>query len=264
MDRSIRPRGLILDIDGTLVDDGRVVAGAPEAIAALRAAGVPLRFVTNTTRVGRPAIVDQLGRLGIHTAGDELFTAPLAAAAWLAREGLRRIALCLPPEAAEAFADLDIVDECPDAVVVGDLGDGWTFARLNQAFRWILDGARLVALQRNRYWRTGGGVQLDAGPYVAALEYAAGVTATLVGKPSRPMFEMAAASMGLGLDAVAVVGDDIASDVGGGQAAGAMGILVKTGKFRAAELERSSVHPDLILDSVADLPRALFDRPSSS
>src|SRR5690606_19090550 len=122
-------------------------------------------------------------------------------------------------------------------VVIGDLGEGWSFSRLNAAFRQVLGGATLLALQKNRYWRTGDGLSLDAGPFVAALEYATGVEAVVVGKPSEDFFRLAAASMALPPDRITVIGDDLESDVGGAQAAGMRGILVRTGKFREESLQ---------------------------
>lgn len=251
------PRGVLLDLDGTLYQGNRPVAGAPEAVRRLREAGYGVRFVTNTTRRPRSELVERLRGLGIEADRHELFTAPAAAAARLAERGVERIALCLPRETLAEFSTFRQDEREPEAVVVGDLGDEWTFHRLNRAFRWLLAGAELVALQRNRYWRTEAGLVLDAGPFVAALEYAAGVEATVVGKPSREFFAGAARSMGLDLSEVVMVGDDPAADVGGARAAGARGVLVRTGKFREEELAGSEVRPDAVIDSVAELPALL-------
>lgn len=121
----------------------------------------------------------------------------------------------------------------------------------------VMGGAELVALQRNRYWETGKGLDLDAGAFVAALEYATGQEATIVGKPSQAFFEAAAESMGADLANVAVVGDDITTDVAGAQRCGAAAVLVRTGKFREDDLSPAAPKPDLVLDSVASLPSAL-------
>jgi HAD superfamily hydrolase (TIGR01458 family) len=160
----------------------------------------------------------------------------------------------------EDFAEFEIDDKTPQAVVVGDLGSAWTHDVLNAAFRQLLDGAELVALQKGRYWISDQGLTLDAGAWVAALEYAASVTAHVVGKPNREFFEAAVASMGLEIDEVAMVGDDIFNDVDGAQRAGAKGILVRTGKFRQDAVDRSEVKPELIVDSLADLPDQITPR----
>jgi HAD superfamily hydrolase (TIGR01458 family) len=255
---SAGPRGLLLDLDGTVYEDGAPLPGAPEAVAELREGGVPVRFVTNTTRVPCATIARWLEGFGIPATEDDVFTPPRAAAAWLGERGVRRISLCLPPESHAEFRAFDVTDRDPEVVVVGDLGRGWTFDVMNRVFRQVLDGVELVALHRNRYWKSGGELLLDVGAFVAAFEYATGRTATLVGKPSRAMFEAAAGSMGLGLADVAMVGDDLQADIGGSQALGIRGFMVRTGKFRAEEVEASEISPDSIIDSVASLPALLL------
>lgn len=247
-------RGVLLDLDGTLYVAGAAVAGAPGAVEALRAAGVGVRFVTNTTRHPRRAVLAELERLGFAARLEEVLTAPVAAAEWLAVRGIRRLALCLPDATREDFAGFTIDEHRPEAVVVGDLGHEWTFDRLNQAFRWLLEGAVLVALQKSRYWQAEHGLELDVGPFVAALEYAAGKEAVLVGKPSREFFLAAVRGTGLPPAEVAMVGDDVLADVAGAQAVGCLGILVRTGKYRPEDERRADVTPDVVLDSVAALP----------
>jgi len=253
-----RPRGLLLDLDGTVYEDDRLIPGADAAIAALREGGVALRFVTNTTRVPCATIAGWLEDYGIPATAEDVFTPPRAAVSWLAERGIRRLGLCLPPGSFDEFAAFEIVEREPEAVVVGDLGTGWTYDVMNRVFRWALDGVALVALHRNRYWRTGGQLLLDVGAFVAAFEYATGRQATLVGKPSRPMFEAAARSMGLAFSEVAMVGDDLQADIGGSQAIGIPGFMVRTGKYRTAEVEASEITPDRVIESVAALPDLLL------
>ena len=253
----MRVRGVLLDLDGTLYQDDRVVPGAAEAVARLRRAGLPLRYVTNTTRLPRAALVDRLRGFGFMAHRDELVTAPVAAAAWLRAHRLHRIALCVPEPTLADFEGFDLDDVRPEAVVVGDLGARWTFERLDHAFRWVLAGARLVALQKNRYWQTPDGLSLDVGPFVVALEYAAGVTATVVGKPSREFFLAASGSMGLNPHEVAMIGDDVFADVAGAQDAGARGVLVRTGKYRAGDETAAGRAPDAVIESVVGVPGLL-------
>ena len=250
-------RGVLLDLDGTVYTAGRLIPGAREAVDAIRRAGLPLRFATNTTRRPRRALVEQLAVLGIEAEAADLVTAPRAAAAWLAAQGIRRAAFHMAGDTLEEFADFDADDLAPEAVVVGDLGTGWTFERLNRAFRQVQAGARLVAMQKNRYWRTADGLTLDAGPFVAALEYATGQQATVAGKPSEAFFGGAADAMGLSPADLVVVGDDIGSDVRGALAAGARGILVRTGKFRDSDLAGPDRAPDAAIASIAELPALL-------
>lgn len=252
-----RPAGLLLDLDGTIYTERELIPEADEAVRALRDSGLPLRFVTNTTRVPRSTIAGWLRDYGITAVAEDIFTPPLAAADWLRENGIERVAVFLPEHAFAEFEGLTIVEETPEAVVIGDLGSAWTFDTMNRAFRWILDGARFLALHRNRYWLTDGGLTLDVGAFIAALEYATDRRAELVGKPSRPMFAAAARSMGLEVADVAMVGDDLESDVAGIQESGGTGILVRTGKFREEILFSTPTEPDLLIDSVADLPGIL-------
>jgi HAD superfamily hydrolase (TIGR01458 family) len=252
-----RPRGVLLDLDGTLWEQDRPIPGAVDAVARLRRAGLAVAFCTNITRWPRRALAERLAHCGISAAPDTIVTAPAAAAAWLEREGLRRVALYVAEATAEDFPACVRDDAAPEAVVLGDLGAGWTFDVLNRAFRQVLGGARPVALQRNRYWKTPDGLTLDAGAFVAAIEYAAGVEATVVGKPSAAFFALAVRVLGVPADQVVVAGDDVTTDVAGARAAGLGAVLVRTGKYRAGDERAITPPPDAVVESVAALP-ALF------
>jgi HAD superfamily hydrolase (TIGR01458 family) len=249
-----RAEGLVLDLDGTVYFGNQPVPGVAEAIEKLRQAGVPMCFATNTTRRPRSDLVARLASMGIEVSADELFTAPVAAARWLAEVGATRVSLLLAGPTYEEFSGFTLDDETPEYVVVGDLGEEWTFDRLNRAFRALMHGAALVAIQKNRFWDPGGGLCLDAGPFVAALEYASGRDAVLVGKPSTAFFATAAGFVGVPLDRVAAVGDSVVNDVVGGQRAGCLGVAVRTGTFRNTHLEGLERPPDAVLDSLAALP----------
>jgi HAD superfamily hydrolase (TIGR01458 family) len=248
------PHAVLLDLDGTVWNDEVVLPGVPRALERLRAAGIRIRFVTNITRLPARALRDQLVSAGIPVAVEDVQTAPVAAAGWLRHAGIRRVALYVAGGTREDFHGFTLDDATPEAVVVGDLGPAWTFERLNGAFLQVMGGARLVALQRNRYWQTGGGLALDAGAFVAALEYATGVEAAIVGKPSRAFFETAVRAVGCAAADVVGVGDDAANDVAGATGAGCRGVLVRTGKYRPGDEETIDPRPDAVVDSVVDLP----------
>jgi phospholysine phosphohistidine inorganic pyrophosphate phosphatase len=239
-----------VDLDGTLYVGDEPVEGARQAAGRLRSSGIAVRYVTNITRKPRRRVCEHLLSLGFEAEMSELFT-PATAAAGLIGEGS-----CFPLVDESLLEDLEgitLTEESPDFVLVGDLGKGFTYERLDAAFRCLMDGAKLVALQKNRYWRTEDGLSLDAGPFVAALEYASGESATIVGKPEEAFFRLAVEDMVLEAHEVAMVGDDPEVDVAGAQAAGLKGIQVKTGKYRPG-VEGS---PDLVIQSFARLPEAL-------
>ena len=180
----------------------------------------------------------------------------MAAAAWLEAQAIRRVQLLVSDSTHADFAGLELTEDQPDAVLVGDLGAGFTFERLNSAFRSLRAGARLVAIHRNRFWIPEAGPTLDAGPFVAALEYASGATATLIGKPSPEFFAMAGRRLDVPTNRLAVVGDDLESDVRGGRAAGLVTIQVRTGKYdsEATRLAAPEHRPHHVVDSLADVP----------
>lgn len=250
-------RAVLLDLDGTLQEDDAALPGAVEAVAGLRADGLIVRYVTNTTRSPSAAVAAGMRRLGFEVRPDELTTPAIAAVRWLRREGIRRVALYLPDNATEDFTGFALHSDRPQAIVVGDLGAAWTYAKLNRAFHQLRAGARLVALHRNRVWRTGGELVLDAGPFVAALEHAAATEAVVVGKPSRAFFELACEGLDRPPGEIAMVGDDVESDVAGAQRAGLRGVLVRTGKFTEESLRASQVQPDAVIDDISALPALL-------
>lgn len=250
-------RALLLDLDGTVYQSGRLIPGAAEALVALTARGIPHCFVTNTSSRARTALVRELLEMGLSVDAERIFTAPRAARDHLLRRGLSRCHLMVAPEVFEDFDGIEPAEKGAQAVVLGYLGEAMTYARLNRAFRLLRDGAELVTFSRNRYFAAPDGLSLDDGAFAAALEYASGRTATVVGKPSPEFFGAALRFVGGSPAEAAVVGDDLDGDVGGGQALGMRGVLVRTGKFREGDLERSSVQPDAVIASLADLPQLL-------
>jgi len=250
----MNPNGILLDLDGTLYIGGALIPGAREAIELLRERGVPFLFATNTTRLSRRGLRERLSRLGLEADPDRIHTGLMAARAWLLERGHRRVLPLLAEPAREDLSDLELVQERADAVLIGDLGSEWSYELLERAFRELMAGASLVAINRNRYWQTEDGLSLDAGPFVVALEYAASTTATVLGKPSRAFYEAAASRLGLPPAEIAMIGDDLEGDVEGAQKTGLRGVLVRTGKFRERDLA-GSVRPDAVLDSIAEVSR---------
>ena len=244
--------GLLIDIEGVLVHGNEVIPGAREAIAALRARGIPFRFMTNTTVYCRYTLLDRLNALGFATTIEELYTASFVAAEYLRAQNAQSYMPLLLPDAQMEFTGIEVDEENPEFVVVGDLGASFTFPRLNRAFRAVLNGARLVALHKKRSWRTEQGIFMDAGPFVVALEYAADSSALVVGKPSAAYYRMVLGDLGLPAHRVAMIGDDVEADVRGAQLVGAQGWLVKTGRFRREDL-RQGIWPDRVLASINDL-----------
>lgn len=243
MDR-LRASAALLDLGGVVYVGEAPLPGALEALAALRASGLPFRFLTNTTRSSRRRLLAKLARIGVETGPDALFTPAAAALAHL-KTARRPAHLLIHPDLAEDFAQAPKGE--PQAVVVGDAGEGFSYAAMNEAYRHLEKGAELIALARNKSFRDADGdLSLDAGPFVAALEYASGCEAQLFGKPSRALFEAACAAMGCRPEDAAMIGDDAESDVAGAMAAGLKAVLVQTGKYRAGDESRIDPSPSFV------------------
>lgn len=224
----------------------------------LRLLGLRIRYVTNIDSVGAGTILGRLEAAGIPATLDEVFSPIAALRVFLGRRPNATCRFLLPAELASEVAEHAAKPgERPDFVVVGDLKDAFTYDLLNEALRDLLAGARLVALNKGRYYLGPHGPLLDTGAFASALEHAASTKAYVIGKPSAELLRLALEDMGVAAADSVMVGDDAVSDIGGGHAVGARTILVRTGKFTPAALANAPVSPDLIIDSVADLPDAV-------
>jgi HAD superfamily hydrolase (TIGR01458 family) len=247
---------ILLDIDGVLHVSGEPIAGAARAVAELRERGHRLRFVTNNTTRPRHALAEDLRSYGVVLDDDELQTTPVAAARALAG---RRVLAVTMPAIVDDLEGVELVGENADAVLLGgadetpETNQVFSYMNLARAFAELQSGAELYCLHKNRWWQTSRGPLLDAGAFVAGLEYAADVEATVLGKPSRPYFEAALEALDADPARTWMVGDDLETDVAGAQPFGLRTVLVRTGKFRDEVLERSAIEPDAVLDSIADL-----------
>ena len=252
-------QGLLFDIDGVFFVGDEAISGGADVIDWVNEGQLPYLFVTNTTSHPRSYLAEKLARCGVHAEVEQILTPAVAAHEWLTEHGRGPVALFVPDATAAEFGDLERVGADAEsgaaAVVVGDLGEEWTFAQLNRAFRLLMAEPRpeLVALGMARFWKDSDGLTLDNGPFAQALAYASGIEPVVTGKPARAFFEAACHRIGLSPAEVTMVGDDIRGDIGGAQDAGLRGVLVRTGKFHPEDLTLG-IEPDAVLDSVAELP----------
>ncbi|GIU97605.1 MAG: putative HAD-superfamily hydrolase [Actinomycetota bacterium] len=256
----MRPDGVLLDIDGVLTVSWEPIPGAAEALAWLRSERIPFRLITNTTTHARAALAATLREAGFDVRDEEVVTAVVATAAYLRTHHSGATVYVLSD--GDPRPDLEGVRLGPieeaDVVVLGGACDAFSYAAINRVFQRLIEGAVLVGMHRNRYWRTTEGLQLDAGAYLRGLEEAAGVEATVCGKPEPAFFASVLDLLGAPPERALMVGDDIGVDVLGAQAVGITGVLVRTGKFREDDLARGT--PDHVLDSIAQLPDLLGAR----
>jgi HAD superfamily hydrolase (TIGR01458 family) len=251
---------ILLDIDGVLHVSGEPIPGAVEAVARLRRNGHSLRFVTNNSTMPRQTLAEELRVLGFELDDDELQTTPRAAARELA--GKRVLALVMGAIVPD-LEGIELVGDRADAVLLGGCDETtepnqvFSWMNLGRAFAELQMGAELYCLHKNKWWQTSRGPLLDAGAFVAGLEYATGVDATILGKPSASYFAAALAALDAEPELTWMVSDDLEADVRGAQSFGMRTALVRTGKFRPEVLDHSGVVPEIVLSSVAQFPEWL-------
>jgi len=252
-------RGFLIDLDGVLYVGNRAVDGAQDAIGFLMENGYPFRCLSNTTRKCRHSVASHLSKLGFDIPENHIFTPTLAAIAYMKKTGRTSYYLLVTGDADRDFEEVmnKGTDMKPDWVVIGDAGNKITYDTMNTAFRFLMGGAELLALENDRYWMAADGLSLSAGPFVKALEYATGKTATVMGKPSLEFFNLALQDMHLRPEHVAMIGDDIITDIGGAYNAGMKGILVRTGKFRSDAVQMAVIKPACIIDSISDIQEVI-------
>lgn len=248
---------ILFDLDGVLYESDKSIEGAADTINWFNKNSIPHLFLTNTTSKSRSELVTKLAGFGIKSKQEDFLTPPVAAKQWLRSNGLNNIAVFIPETTREEFSSFNLItgeSRNVDAVIIGDLGESWTFNIMNQVFRLLINNpqAKLIALGMTRYWKTDAGLQLDVGPMIKAFEYATATNAVVTGKPAKEFFQAAVELLGK-QDKIVMIGDDIRGDIEASQNAGLTAILVRTGKFSEADLELG-ISPDVLLDSVAALP----------
>lgn len=270
-------RAFLLDLDGVIVLAGAIIPGAAVAVAALERRRIPYRIVTNTSAVSRTTLSRWSAKLGAPIPPERFESALSASAAWTARTFPdQQLYVLASDDAKTEFAGQRLMTHeeagangaTAAAVVIGDSPEEATFDNLNRAFRLIRGGATLVGMHRNAWWLTPEGPTLDSGSFVVALEFAAETRAKVIGKPSPAFYAQAVrdlrkeAGRDLARRDIAMVGDDVRTDVRAAQRSGLRGILVLSGKHGEADVEsaareRGGRRPDAIAPDLAAVVAAL-------
>ena len=256
-------KGWLIDLEGTLYVGDTLFQGAKELVGKLRGNGKSFRFISNSTVLSRKQISRKLQNLGIPTEEKEIFTASSAAAHILKSFDGIKCFFAVADSLMDDFKGIEISEKNPDYVVIGDVGTAVNYDLINKIFKFVMAGSELIALQKNKFSRGIDGLQIDAGAFVTAIEYAADKEAKIIGKPSRQFFNLAVHDIRVEtgqrwLSAeFAMVGDDIESDIKGAMDAGLAGILVKTGKSNDSYSAHFGIVPDMTFDSVEDLNNSL-------
>lgn len=255
----VSAKALLIDIDGVLTVSWEPLAGAVDALRTIHRQGLPFALITNTTSRTRRGIAATLAEAGFPVGSEDVLTAPAAAAAYLREH--RPDARCLLLNSGDIDEDLDgvhMVRDRPDVVLTGGAGPEFDYAALNAVFGHLRDGAELMSMHANLFWRTADGLALDAGAFLVGLQQAANTRTRILGKPARAFFDTAVRRLGAEARRTVMVGDDVESDVLGAQQHGLIGVLVRTGKFVPEHEDGiGGDRPNHVIDSVADLPELL-------
>lgn len=253
----------LLDIDGVLTTSWQPLPGAVETTQWLHEHAVDFSLVTNSSSRTRRAIASLLGECGMQVDESQILTAATSAVRYLKERKWGPRCLVLNEgdlgEDLEGLSTADITSA--DVVLLGGAGPSLGYSDFDAAFTLALKGTPVVALHRNLRYRTAEGLALDMGAFIVGLEAAAGIEIPIVGKPTPAFFHAVFGDLGIVPSEAVMIGDDIEADVLGAQAVGAIGVLVKTGKFHPSDLETSAGRPDHVIDDIGQLPE-LFERMS--
>jgi glycerol 3-phosphatase-2 len=260
---------ILFDLDGVVYRADEAVPGAAETLHRLRAeAGIPLLFLTNNSSRTPDQVAAKLDGLGVRAAPEEVLTSSLATAAMLEREGARGQTAFVIGERGirEALQRIgvELVDGEPDRtdIVVVGWDRSADYSKLRRAGLLVQRGARLVATNADASYPAPDGLWPGAGALLAAVVTTTGASPAIVGKPSRPLFEAAAAATGAGHPLV--VGDRLDTDIAGAAGMGWDSWLVLSGASRPADLLTAISLPTFISPDVTGLldgpPAARFGK----
>lgn len=253
--------GILVDLDGVVWLSHEPIDGSVEAIAAIRASGRPVIFVTNDPRSTRAELAARLSEVGAPTEPEELITSASATAATIAEEraGAPVMAVGASALASElSAAGVEVVGVAEDAraevVAIGG-GSDFDYELLRITHEAVREGGELWATNKDPAYPTANGLVPGTGAFVAAVEYATGVTARCVGKPDPGIFAEAVSA--LASSRPLMVGDSLDSDIAGAARAGLATVLVLTGRSTREALAAADVQPDFVFESLAAVAAGL-------
>lgn len=234
---------LLIDLDGVLRLGKTIAPYAEEFLSFIKSSDINACVLSNATLSTSTDVKDFFRQNGI-VLEIPVMTASDVAAVYC-RERYKKVSVFCSENVKAIFAGM-IDDQNPEAIVIGDYGKKWDFETLNGIFKKVLAGADLIAMQKNRYWKTAeDGLLMDAGSFVAAIEYATNKEAILIGKPSPLYFHSALHMLGYQTDQKFIMlGDDLETDIRGANELSASTILIYTGKTEYPLAQGSSIKPN--------------------
>ena len=225
---------VLLDLDGCVWVGDEATPCAVDAVAALRAAGKNVAFVTNDTQLGTEEYVRKLWRLGFQASLEEVVTCGGALQFVLAERFTGGSAVVIGSDALHRHveaAGMRIVNRTTFAsradVVVVAFHPQFDYDELREATQAALRGAFLIGSNRDATFPAPDGLWPGSGAVIAAVETASGREVMTVGKPEPTLVRTALDRLGPGR--ALMVGDRVDADLGAAHAAGIDGAIVLTG-----------------------------------
>ena len=246
---------LLIDFDGIIKIGNNPTEDANEFLSFLIEENIPAFIISNSTLKTSEDITTFLKENNL-----PLIPAMTAADATLRyiKDNYRRVSVYCIDSIKKIFEGY-IDDKNPEAVVIGDIGDKWSYEIMNEIFRKVYDGADIIAMHKNKFWKPDGKtLSLDAGTFISAIEYATSNEAVLIGKPSPIYFNTAIKLLGYPSDSKFImIGDDIEADIIASRQIGGIGILVYTGKTKFPLPEDYPSKPDYEAKSLTEVKKIL-------
>ena len=243
--------GFLFDLNGVFYEDENIISGANETIDWLKKNGIPHKFISNNSTLSRKLFVEKLKKIGLKINISEVITSNYAGVLTIKKMGLKNCKLIMTEEAKLDYKKFQLQNKKIDAIVIGDIGEKWSFSLMNELMNDVISGAEIIALHKGKYYQSQGKLKIDCGAFVAGLEYSTSKKAISIGKPKKSFFDLAA--FDLGTNKICLVGDDLHNDIEGGQKMGYKTILVKTGKYRQNIFHKSKIKPDFCIPSIKEL-----------
>ena len=243
----------MFDLDGVFCIDDQVLPGAINTLHYLNNNNIPYRFLTNTTIRSRNSLFEKLINLKFPINKEDIISASYAGVLKLRQLGSPTCELILQQDSKKDYCEFKINNENPEYIVIGDLDQDWTFKIINDIFNKVINGSKILALHKGRYFKTSKGMQIDSGAFIKGIEYASSIESVVVGKPEKDFFEIAISQVNIQKENLLMVGDDLENDIKGAQSCGIQAALVKTGKYRSDLVQRSNIKPNLIINSIDEI-----------
>ena len=243
--------GFLFDLNGVFYEDKNIISGANETIDWLKKNSIPYKFISNNSTLSRKLFVEKLKKIGLKINISEVITSNYAGVLTIKKLGLKNCKLIMTEEAKLDYKKFQLQNKKIDAIVIGDIGEKWSFSLMNELMNDVISGAEIIALHKGKYYQSQGKLKIDCGAFVAGLEYSTSKKAISIGKPKKSFFDLAA--FDLGTNKICLVGDDLHNDIEGGLKMGYKTILVKTGKYRQNIFDKSKIKPDFCIPSIKEL-----------